>query len=98
LRALEALCAPQCTAVNLGTGIGYSVLDVLKAFETGSSKTVAYEILPRRAGDIAACFANPLRALELLGWSATKTLDEMCADTWHFQTQNPNGYTTKESK
>lgn len=96
LRAIEALTIPGCTAVNLGTGIGYSVLDVVKAFELGSKRAVGYEVLPRRAGDIAACFANPTRALDLLGWSASRTLDEMCADTWHFQSKNPNGYITKE--
>ena len=97
LRAIEALKMPGCTAVNLGTGVGYSVLDVVKAFELGSKRAVGYEILPRRAGDIAACFANPARALDLLGWSALQTLDEMCADTWHFQSKNPNGYITKET-
>lgn len=92
LKALQALSTPQCTAVNLGTGIGYSVLDVVKAFEIASSRSLPYEIAPRRKGDVAACYANPKRASELLGWEAERTLEEMCRDTWHFQSKNPNGY------
>ncbi len=93
LKALLALTSSQCTSVNLGTGKGYSVLEVIKAFEKASGRTVAYTIAPRREGDIAACYANPKRALELLDWSPQRTLEEMCDDTWHFQSKNPNGYT-----
>lgn len=93
LKALLALTTAQCTAVNLGTGQGYSVLEVVKAFEKASGCEVAYTIAPRREGDIAACYANPKSASELLGWKAQRTLEEMCRDTWHFQSKNPNGYT-----
>jgi UDP-glucose 4-epimerase len=92
LKALEALTQPQCTSINLGTGIGYSVLDLVKAFEKSSKCTVKYMIAPRREGDIAACFANPTLAQELLGWKAVRSLQTMCDDTWNFQTKNPKGY------
>lgn len=92
LKALVALTSPQCTSINLGTGKGYSVLEVIKAFEKASGRTVAYTIAHRREGDIAVCYANPKRALELLDWSAQRTLEEMCDDTWHFQSKNPKGY------
>lgn len=92
LKALEALKQPQCTAVNLGTGTGYSVLDVVKAFSAACGKSVPYEIAPRREGDIAACYADPALALKLLDWRAERNLDTMCRDMWNFQTQNPEGY------
>lgn len=76
---------------NLGTGKGYSVLDVVKAFEKASGKKVNYEISKRRPGDIAACFADPSKALKELGWKAEKDIDQMCKDTWNFQQKNPNG-------
>ena len=69
---------------NLGTGKGYSVLDMVKAFEKTTGKKVAYKIAPRRAGDIATCYSDPTKAKEELGWEATKTLDEMCKDSWNF--------------
>lgn len=69
---------------NLGTGKGYSVLDMVKAFEKSTGKKVAYKIAPRRAGDIATCYSDPAKAKEELGWEATKTLDEMCKDSWNF--------------
>ncbi len=69
---------------NLGTGKGYSVLDMVKAFEKTTGKKVAYKIAPRRAGDIATCYSDPTKAKEELGWKATKTLDEMCKDSWNF--------------
>jgi len=78
--------------VNLGTGNGYSVLDMVKAFEKASGKDIAYVIAPRRAGDIAKCFADPSYAKETLGWSASRGVDEMCEDTWRWQSNNPNGY------
>ena len=69
---------------NLGTGKGYSVLDMVKAFEKSTGKKVAYKIAPRRSGDIATCYSDPTKAKEELGWEATKTLDEMCKDSWSF--------------
>lgn len=77
---------------NLGTGQGVSVLQVIKAFERASGRPIPYEIAPRRAGDIAASYADPARANADLGWRATKTIDDMCADTWRWQSKNPNGY------
>jgi UDP-glucose 4-epimerase len=82
---------------NIGTGIGYSVLDMVKAFEKASKKNVTYKIVERRAGDIAKCFADSSYAKEILGWEATKTVDEMCEDSWRWQMNNPNGYLTKET-
>jgi len=78
--------------VNLGTGNGYSVLDMIKAFEKASDKKVPYIITDRRAGDIATCYADPKYAKDILDWEATKNLDEMCEDTWRWQSTNPNGY------
>jgi UDP-glucose 4-epimerase len=80
------------TTLNLGTGNGYSVLDMVKAFEKGSGKTIAYEIVARRPGDIAECWAEPALANKVLGWKATKGLSEMIDDTWRWQSQNPMGY------
>ena len=78
--------------VNLGTGNGYSVLEMIKAFEEASKKEVCYKISPRRAGDIATCYADPSYAKEVLGWEATRGVKEMCEDTWRWQSNNPNGY------
>lgn len=78
--------------VNLGTGRGHSVLEVVRAFEVASGLAIPYEIVARRPGDIAACFASAVRARELLDWRAEKTLAEMCADHWHWQRNNPHGY------
>lgn len=78
--------------VNLGTGNGYSVLDVVKAFEKASGKKVPYKIVNRRAGDIAKCFADPSFAKEVLGWEAKKDIEQMCVDSWNWQSKNPNGY------
>ena len=77
---------------NLGTGVGYSVLDVIKAFEKASGKSVPYQLVERRAGDIAKCYANPSYAKEVLGWEAKRDLEEMCEDSWRWQSQNPDGY------
>ncbi|MEG1992876.1 MAG: UDP-glucose 4-epimerase GalE [Acetivibrio sp.] len=77
---------------NLGTGIGYSVLDVVHAFEKASQKKIAYEIKPRRAGDIKACYADPKKAEKELGWKAQYGIERMCEDSWRWQSQNPNGY------
>ncbi|MFS1161811.1 GDP-mannose 4,6-dehydratase, partial [Aeromonas salmonicida] len=79
---------------NLGTGHGYSVLDIHAAFSRACGRDLPYEIVPRRAGDIAQCWADPSRALTELGWQAHRTLDDMTADTWRWQSQNPNGYPT----
>ena len=83
---------PGLDVINLGTGVGYSVLDMVKAFGKACGKEIPYEIKPRRAGDIAMCYADPAKAARVLGWKAEKGLDEMCADTWRWQSQNPNGY------
>lgn len=83
---------PGLDVINLGTGVGYSVLDMVKAFSKACGKEIPYEIKPRRAGDIAMCYAAPEKALKVLGWKAERGLDEMCADTWRWQSQNPNGY------
>ncbi len=78
--------------VNLGTGQGYSVLDMVRAFEKASGRPVPYQIVPRRSGDIAECWADPALARRLLGWEATRGVGAMCADTWRWQTRNPEGY------
>jgi UDP-glucose 4-epimerase len=94
LKALERLQhQAECLAINLGTGVGYSVLDMVRAFEQASGKAVPYQVGPRRAGDIAACYADPAQALALLGWQAERDLQAMCADAWRWQNGNPNGYT-----
>ena len=93
LKALEKLVQnPGCVTYNLGTGKGYSVLEMAKAFEKASEKSVPYKIAGRRAGDIAECYANPeLSAIEL-NWKAEKNIDEMCEDIWRWQSKNPNGF------
>jgi UDP-glucose 4-epimerase len=78
--------------INLGTGRGYSVLEMLHAFEKMAGKAIPYQITDRRPGDIAACYSDPTLAKELLGWTASRTLADMCADTWRWQSQNPKGY------
>jgi UDP-glucose 4-epimerase len=83
---------PGLAVYNIGTGRGYSVLEVVKAFERAAGKHIAYEVVARRPGDIAACYANADLAERELGWKATKMLDEMCADAWNWQSKNPNGY------
>ena len=82
----------EVMTINLGTGKGYSVLDMVKAFEKASGKKVPYQIAPRRAGDIAKCFADPDYAKEVLDWKATRSIEEMCEDSWRWQSNNPNGY------
>lgn len=77
---------------NLGTGVGYSVLDVVKAFEKASGKKIPYVIGPRRDGDIATCYSDPSKAFKELGWKAERGIEEMCEDSWRWQSQNPNGY------
>ena len=77
---------------NLGTGTGYSVLDMVHAFEKACGKEIPYQIKPRRAGDIATCYSDATKAKEELGWTAERGLEEMCEDSWRWQSQNPNGY------
>ncbi len=84
----------EVMTVNLGTGNGYSVLDMVKAFEQASGKKIPYQIVPRRAGDIAECFADPSYAKKVLGWEAKKSIEEMCEDSWRWQSNNPMGYKT----
>jgi UDP-glucose 4-epimerase len=78
--------------VNLGTGTGYTVLEVIRAFERASGRSVPFEIVNRRPGDIASCYADPANALTLLGWRAKRPLDQMCEDHWRWQSNNPNGF------
>jgi len=93
LAALSALGKHGCVmTVNLGTGQGYSVLDMVQAFEVASGRNVPFKFVPRRSGDIASCYADPSLAAELMGWRAEKGLAEMCADTWRWQSSNPEGY------
>jgi UDP-glucose 4-epimerase len=93
VKALQYLAQQSgCSEINLGTGRGYSVLELVRAFEKASGKTVAYKFGPRRAGDIAASYASPQKALRLLHWQASRDLDAMCVDTWRWQTRNPEGY------
>ncbi|QOR62597.1 UDP-glucose 4-epimerase GalE [Sulfurovum sp. ST-21] len=99
VKALEKL--PQTDGVltvNLGTGQGYSVLDMVKAFEKVSGRKIPYVIAPRRSGDIAKCYADPTYAKEVLGWEAKKGIEEMCRDSWRWQSQNPDGYCSDRLK
>ncbi len=86
------LTNPGLDIINLGTGVGYSVLDMVKAFSKACGKDLPYEIKPRREGDIAMCYADPAKAFKVLGWKAERGLDEMCEDSWRWQSQNPDGY------
>ncbi len=90
LKKLEGNCG--LFIVNLGTGKGYSVLDVLHAYEKACGKTLPYVVDPRRPGDIAACYADPKKALDEMGWKAELGIEEMCASSWNWQSKNPNGY------
>jgi len=93
LKALEKLAEnPGVRAYNLGAGRGYSVLEVVAAYEKVSGRPIPYQIVERRPGDVAASYADPTRAHEELGWSAQRGLLDMCADSWRWQSQNPNGY------
>jgi len=93
LNAIKKLSEkPGLVIFNLGTGKGYSVLQVVKAFEKASGKAIAYEIKPRRPGDIAECWADPSKALTELNWKAERDLNKMCEDAWRWQSQNPNGF------
>lgn len=90
LKAIQKKCG--LAIYNLGTGHGYSVLDVVKAFEKANGLKVPYSIKPRRPGDIATCYCNPAKAKVELGWEAQYGIEDMCRDSWRFQKQNPNGY------
>lgn len=93
IRAIEKL--QKTTGIhtwNLGVGKGYSVLEMIAAFEKTSKQTVPYQIAPRRSGDVAACYANPEKALNELGWKAEKGVEDMVSDSWRWQSANPNGY------
>lgn len=93
LKALEKLMSdPGIVIYNLGTGNGYSVLDMVKAFEKASGRNVPFKVIERRPGDIAACYADPAFALQEIGWQAERGLEEMCEDTWRWQSGNPNGF------
>jgi len=81
-----------CSSINLGTGQGYSVLEMVAAAEKAAGRKVPYEIMPRRSGDIATCFADPSLAARLLGWKAVRGIEQMCADHWKWQSDNPEGY------
>lgn len=93
VKALECFKRPPAVAVyNLGTGRGYSVLEMIQAFSRACGSDLAYRIAPRRPGDVAACYADPSKAARELGWRAELGLDEMCRDAWNWQLQNPEGY------
>ena len=93
LKAIDKLAAaPGLAVYNLGTGKGYSVLDVIKAFEAASGRKIPYAISPRRPGDVAECWADPSKAASELGWQTLRGLDQMCVDAWRWQSQNPCGY------
>lgn len=92
LKAIDfAMSYTGVESINLGTGNGYSVLDMVHGFEKASGKTVTYKIMPRRAGDIASCYADSSKAKKLLGWEATLGLDSMCSSMWNFTVKNPQG-------
>jgi UDP-glucose 4-epimerase len=93
LKALEYLAQHnELLTVNLGTGVGYSVLDVVNAFSKAAGIEIPYVIQPRRTGDVAKCFANPDKAHKLLNWQTEYSLDKMCQDSWNWQSRNPQGY------
>lgn len=93
VKALEKLNKkPGLVTYNLGTGTGYSVLDIVKAFEEVNNVEIPYQIAPRRAGDIAMCYADPTKAKEELGWVAKYDIKQMCKDSWNWQSNNPKGY------
>jgi len=97
LAALKILERPGCEAINLGTGEGYSVLEVVRAFETASGREIPHRIVARRPGDVAACYAEPSKAERLLNWRARFGLDKMCEDSWRWQERNPDGYRSGKS-
>lgn len=93
IKAVEkVLSGSGINVYNLGTGTGYSVLDIVKAFEKASGRKVNYKIAPRRDGDLATCYSDPSKAFTELGWKAERNLDKMCEDSWRWQKNNPNGF------
>ena len=91
--AVKYACAHQgCEVFNLGTGTGYSVLDMVRTFQEVNGVKVPYEVVPRRPGDIATCYADPGKSEKVLGWKASHTLADMCRDSWNWQSKNPMGY------
>ncbi|MFT4634915.1 MAG: UDP-glucose 4-epimerase [Arenicella sp.] len=93
IKALKALNSNHgCQSYNIGTGRGYSVLEMVKAFERASGQAIKLKIVPRRAGDIASCYADTGKSAQTLGWLAKRNLDDMMRDLWHWQQTNPNGY------
>lgn len=95
LAALESLeKVDGCVAVNLGTGRGYSVLEMVRAAENATGKEIPYDVVGRRPGDAAVVYADPSHALDILGWKATRALEEICADGWRWQSTNPDGYSS----
>ncbi len=91
--AVKYACGHQgCEVFNLGTGTGYSVLDMVKAFSKVNDLELPYKIVDRRPGDIATCYADPAKSAEILGWRAEKNLEDMCRDSWHWQSKNPQGF------
>jgi UDP-glucose 4-epimerase len=92
LDALEGASGPGPMIVNLGTGRGYSVLEVIRAFEEASGRSIPYAVVDRRPGDVATCYADPGRARELLGWQARLGIERMCEDAWRWQSMNPSGF------
>jgi UDP-glucose 4-epimerase len=96
--ALQSLDRPKCFMVNLGTGAGSSVIDVVRAFEKVSGRRIPCDFKPRRPGDIDSYYAATAYASELMGWKATRTLETMCADHWRWQSTNPNGYVPSKTK
>ncbi len=93
IKAVEKIIGEKgCFTYNLGTGTGYSVLDVVKAFEKACGHPIKYEIAPRRDGDLATCYSDPSKALRELNWKAERGIDEMCEDSWRWQSQNPDGF------
>jgi UDP-glucose 4-epimerase len=92
LQALETQALSTPLVVNLGTGKGYSVLEAIQAFERASGQAIPYQVVARRSGDVASCYADPKRAEQVLGWRAQRGLDRMCEDAWRWQSGNPRGY------
>jgi len=93
VKALEKLNqTPGLVTYNLGTGCGYSVLDVVRAYAKACGKSIPYQQADRRPGDVAECYSDPIKAFKELDWKAVKTLDDMCQDSWRWQSKNPNGY------
>lgn len=96
LKALEKVMSSSgVEAYNLGTGKGYSVLEMVKAFEKASGRQVPYRIVDRRPGDVGICYADPSKAKKELGWVAERGIEEMCRDSWRWQEKNPNGFESK---